>query len=312
MGADAAAHRQLRREVRSLHARLARAELYAGADGVFPAGLDASDRCGEVQLVQSRASVSPGMSSATGRAWSRCTTAATTSTRARTELAREPGRPGGYSLPVRPVHAGEAHGVRSERQRPGRCPLELGDLLHDAGRRWIRRSILTSSSPTARASPPRSSARSRRACPRARSYVYKSQRDGWAEVDLARYNAYTIPVAFRDVGPDNVAGSQRRPDSGSGRSAGRASPSSASLPRRTTSRAARVRRRIPDGRVRREPSVQGSVAVDDVVRAHLGGRFPQHRIGNRQPRVARRPTSSRSARPTPDTVAPNRHKLGRR
>ena len=40
------------------------------------------------------------------------------------------------------------------------------------------------------------------------SYVYKNQRNGWAEVDLARYNAYTIPVAFPDVGPDNVAGSQ--------------------------------------------------------------------------------------------------------
>ena len=40
------------------------------------------------------------------------------------------------------------------------------------------------------------------------SYVYKAQRNGWAEVDLARVNAYTIPVAFRDVGPDNIAGNQ--------------------------------------------------------------------------------------------------------
>ena len=38
------------------------------------------------------------------------------------------------------------------------------------------------------------------------SYVYKSQRSGWAEVDLARYDAYTIPVTFRDVGPDNISG----------------------------------------------------------------------------------------------------------
>ncbi len=39
------------------------------------------------------------------------------------------------------------------------------------------------------------------------SYVYKTQRNVWAEVDLARVNAYTIPLAFRDVGPDNVSGS---------------------------------------------------------------------------------------------------------
>jgi hypothetical protein len=38
------------------------------------------------------------------------------------------------------------------------------------------------------------------------SYVYKAQRNGWAEVDLARANAYTIPVVFSDIGPDNVAG----------------------------------------------------------------------------------------------------------
>ena len=40
------------------------------------------------------------------------------------------------------------------------------------------------------------------------SYVYKALRGTWAEVDLARANAYTIPFAFRDVGPDNVAGTQ--------------------------------------------------------------------------------------------------------
>src|SRR5262249_18170178 len=38
------------------------------------------------------------------------------------------------------------------------------------------------------------------------SYVYKNTRNGWAEVDLARVNAYTIPIAFTDVGPDNVRG----------------------------------------------------------------------------------------------------------
>jgi hypothetical protein len=37
-------------------------------------------------------------------------------------------------------------------------------------------------------------------------YAYKAQRKGWAEVDRARYNAYTIPVSFLDVGPDNIAG----------------------------------------------------------------------------------------------------------
>jgi Carboxypeptidase regulatory-like domain/TonB dependent receptor len=40
------------------------------------------------------------------------------------------------------------------------------------------------------------------------SYVFRAQRQGWAEVDLARFNAYTIPVAFRDVGPDNTSGTQ--------------------------------------------------------------------------------------------------------
>src|SRR5262249_5423114 len=38
------------------------------------------------------------------------------------------------------------------------------------------------------------------------SYVYKNTRNGWAEVDLARVNAYTIPYAFLDVGPDGVRG----------------------------------------------------------------------------------------------------------
>ena len=39
------------------------------------------------------------------------------------------------------------------------------------------------------------------------SYVYKNTRSGWAEVDLTRVNAYTIPFAFTDVGADNVRGS---------------------------------------------------------------------------------------------------------
>jgi hypothetical protein len=38
------------------------------------------------------------------------------------------------------------------------------------------------------------------------SYVYKTLRDHDAEVDLARVGAYTVPFAFRDVGPDNVSG----------------------------------------------------------------------------------------------------------
>jgi hypothetical protein len=38
------------------------------------------------------------------------------------------------------------------------------------------------------------------------SYVYKNTRNGWAEVDLTRVNAYTIPLAFTDVGPDNIRG----------------------------------------------------------------------------------------------------------
>ena len=38
------------------------------------------------------------------------------------------------------------------------------------------------------------------------SYVYKNLRDQDAEVDVARVGAYTVPFAFRDVGPDNVAG----------------------------------------------------------------------------------------------------------
>ena len=38
------------------------------------------------------------------------------------------------------------------------------------------------------------------------SYVYKSTRNVWAEVDVTRANAYTIPFPFTDVGPDNVRG----------------------------------------------------------------------------------------------------------
>jgi hypothetical protein len=38
------------------------------------------------------------------------------------------------------------------------------------------------------------------------SYVYKNTRNGWAEVDLTRVNAYTIPFAFVDVGADGVRG----------------------------------------------------------------------------------------------------------
>ncbi|MBI1875460.1 MAG: TonB-dependent receptor [Acidobacteria bacterium] len=38
------------------------------------------------------------------------------------------------------------------------------------------------------------------------SYVYKGTRNGWAEVDLARVNAYTAPFPFVDVGPDNIRG----------------------------------------------------------------------------------------------------------
>jgi hypothetical protein len=39
------------------------------------------------------------------------------------------------------------------------------------------------------------------------SYVYKNTRDGWAEVDVSRVNAYTIPFPFTDVGADGVRGS---------------------------------------------------------------------------------------------------------
>jgi len=38
------------------------------------------------------------------------------------------------------------------------------------------------------------------------SYVFKALRDGWAEVDLNRVNAYTVPFNFVDVGPDNTLG----------------------------------------------------------------------------------------------------------
>jgi hypothetical protein len=38
------------------------------------------------------------------------------------------------------------------------------------------------------------------------SYVYKSERNGWDDLDIARVNAYTIPFAFTDIGADNVRG----------------------------------------------------------------------------------------------------------
>ena len=38
------------------------------------------------------------------------------------------------------------------------------------------------------------------------SYVYKNTRNGWAEVDLARVNAYAIPFPFVDIGPDGQRG----------------------------------------------------------------------------------------------------------
>jgi hypothetical protein len=38
------------------------------------------------------------------------------------------------------------------------------------------------------------------------SYVYKTTRNGWAEIDLARVNAYTVPFAFTDIGADGVRG----------------------------------------------------------------------------------------------------------
>jgi hypothetical protein len=38
------------------------------------------------------------------------------------------------------------------------------------------------------------------------SYVYKNVRDDWAEVDLDRVNAYTIPVTRTDPGPDAAVG----------------------------------------------------------------------------------------------------------
>ncbi len=39
------------------------------------------------------------------------------------------------------------------------------------------------------------------------SYVYKNRRNGWGEVDLARYDEYSIPFRYNDIGADNVAGS---------------------------------------------------------------------------------------------------------
>lgn len=38
------------------------------------------------------------------------------------------------------------------------------------------------------------------------SYVYKNVRDNWAEVDIVRQPAYTIPVTRTDAGPDGVTG----------------------------------------------------------------------------------------------------------
>lgn len=38
------------------------------------------------------------------------------------------------------------------------------------------------------------------------SYVFKGTRNEWAEVDLGRVNAYTIPFSFTDIGPDGRAG----------------------------------------------------------------------------------------------------------
>jgi hypothetical protein len=38
------------------------------------------------------------------------------------------------------------------------------------------------------------------------SYVFKMTRNEWAEVDLARMNAYTVPFSFQDLGPDNTRG----------------------------------------------------------------------------------------------------------
>ena len=38
------------------------------------------------------------------------------------------------------------------------------------------------------------------------SYVYKTTRNVWAEVDLARVNAYTVPFPFTDLGADNIRG----------------------------------------------------------------------------------------------------------
>jgi hypothetical protein len=38
------------------------------------------------------------------------------------------------------------------------------------------------------------------------SYVYKTTRNGWAEVDVTRANAYTIPFPFTDIGADGQRG----------------------------------------------------------------------------------------------------------
>src|SRR4030095_9244834 len=38
------------------------------------------------------------------------------------------------------------------------------------------------------------------------SYVYKTTRNGWAELDLARVNAYTVRFAFTQVGADRTLG----------------------------------------------------------------------------------------------------------
>ncbi len=38
------------------------------------------------------------------------------------------------------------------------------------------------------------------------SYVYKNRRNGWGEVDMARYDQYSIPFNFNDPGADNTRG----------------------------------------------------------------------------------------------------------
>jgi hypothetical protein len=38
------------------------------------------------------------------------------------------------------------------------------------------------------------------------SYVYKNRRNGWGEVDMARFDQYSIPFTFNDIGADNIGG----------------------------------------------------------------------------------------------------------